>query len=81
MIILHPDHAIQIYAGHKPFSDLTEMQISSRIMRNDLPERPSETSSRGKSEHMPDALWDLLVRCWAQNPNQRPNMQTVAEGL
>ena len=45
------------------------MQI---VMKNDRPPRP---------DGMEDWLWELIVRCWAHDPEKRPNVRQVLNEL
>jgi len=47
------------------------------VARAERPERP-----RSDSEFpINDSIWDLIQRCWAQNPDDRCTMENVYESL
>lgn len=63
------------------------MQIFKNLALGEHPSRPSPSPSPSpshvsslptKSDHIPNALWDLLQHCWARDPSRRPSMKSVA---
>jgi len=46
-------------------------------MDGERPTRPQEAQELG----MTDSMWDMTVRCWHQDPAQRPTMTEVIERL
>ena len=50
---------------------------TSKIMDGKLPPRPREAQGLG----LTDSVWDMMVRCWHQDPAQRPTMTEVVRLL
>ena len=49
----------------------------SKISDGIQPDRPQEAQKLG----LTDSLWEMTVRCWDQDPTQRPNMTEVVKLL
>lgn len=44
--------------------------------------RPTgQEASTSKAQRMPDALWDLVGRCWSDDPGKRPTMTSIVKEL
>jgi len=63
----------KVFTGRHPFGGLTTPVITSRIMDGGRPARPQEARELG----LTDSVWDMTVRCWHQDPVQRPTMTEV----
>ena len=63
----------KVFTGRRPFSELTTPDIASKIMDGSRPARPHEAQDLG----LTDSVWDMVVRCWHQDPAQRPTMTEV----
>ena len=59
-----------------PFSNLTHdaAVLHARITKGQCPLRPD---GQDPKNHIPDELWELMMRCWAVKPDQRPTMEQV----
>lgn len=59
--------------------DKSTFAFTSKVVRGQRPERPTLPiiSVRG----LDDAVWDLLQKCWAENPLERPDMHSIVESL
>ena len=59
-----------------PFSSLTRdaAVIHARISRKQCPPRPA---GQDPKNHVSDGLWELMMRCWAVKPDERPTMGEV----
>lgn len=70
--------ALQLYTGECPFAG-TRMDhaVMMRVLQGERPSRVISVDDSGLS--MSDDLWDLLRRCWSQEPSNRPPMYQVAE--
>ena len=67
----------QIFTGRSPFSKLTAPVITSKILAGKRPARPGKARELG----LTDWVWDITVRCWRQDPAQRPTMREVVRLL
>ena len=63
----------QVFTGRHPFGELTTPVIISKIMDGGRPARPQEAQGLG----LTGSVWDMTVRCWHQDPVQRPTMTEV----
>ena len=59
-----------------PFSHLHRdaAVIHARISKRQFPPRPEGPDRR---KCVSDGLWDLMMRCWATTPHDRPTMEDV----
>jgi len=57
-----------------PFGDLDRGSVYAAVSNNQRPLRPSTPA-------IPDALWDLITRCWRRDPFRRPTSTTVIRAL
>ena len=59
-----------------PFSNLASdiKVLYAKTLKEQCPPRPD--GQDGKS-HIPDDLWELMMRCWVVKPDQRPTMEQV----
>jgi len=51
--------------------------IHVRVVKRQLPPRPSMQNPKGLRNFVSDDLWDLMVRCWSEKPKTRPTMEHV----
>lgn len=67
---------VQMFTCAVPFGSLRDSQITYAVVHQNLrPERPENIPE------LVDSLWELLVKCWAPHPNDRPNMVDVIDSL
>lgn len=59
----------------RPFPGMNDMAIFLQVHQGNRPERPSPAQCH--DEVLLDALWELIQRCWAQDPNARPTIGEV----
>ena len=59
-----------------PFPNLVREAavVHARISKRQCPPRPD---GRDGKDYVSDDLWDLMGRCWAAKPDQRPTMERV----
>jgi len=50
------------------------MAVAGAIMGGERPPRPTHST-------LTDELWELMQRCWAQDPRLRPEMSQVVRDL
>jgi len=64
---------LKVFTGGNPFGELTTPIITSKIIDGGQPARPQEAQELG----LTDFVWEMTVRCWHQDPPQRPTMLEV----
>ena len=62
------------FTGAVPFSDRNSSAVMIAIIRGKRPPRPAHSTLTG-------GLWELMNRCWDQNPHNRPRMLEVLLAL
>ena len=67
----------QAFTGSHPLSEFAAPAINSKISDGKLPTRSQEARELG----LTDSAWDVTVRCWRQDPAQRPTMAKVVRLL
>ncbi|KAG8740000.1 hypothetical protein FRC11_000445 [Ceratobasidium sp. 423] len=81
--------ALELYSDKVPYSQIRMFSTVMReVAKGKIPERPrpganrmSSTTGDGDGIEIPDRLWELLVRCWANDPVNRPTVQEVIQEL
>ncbi|KAL5528090.1 hypothetical protein ACEPAF_7226 [Sanghuangporus sanghuang] len=71
---------LELMTGQAPFSHIRRTpEVLIKMQQGERPRRPEgpEIVERG----LDDKLWDLLTRCWAADPEQRPSIQEVINEL
>ena len=63
----------KVFTGRHPLDETTAAVITSNIVDGDRPARPHEAQEIG----LTDSVWNMAVRCWHQDPVQRPTMTEV----
>jgi len=53
------------------------MAISLKIISGERPARPQEAQELG----LTDSVWDMALRCWRQDPADRPTVTEVVRLL
>ena len=61
------------FTGRAPFSEFATPATILKIIGAERPARPQEARELG----LTDSMWDMTVRCWCQDPAQRPTMTEV----
>lgn len=51
------------------------------VKNGEHPARPIEQAGFSKAQDVPDTLWDLIERCWGNDPGSRPTMEVIVEEL
>ncbi|WVQ63410.1 uncharacterized protein L199_001563 [Kwoniella botswanensis] len=62
----------EVLTGSVPFGYVDNSIVRANIRNGVRPDRPSGVEDR---------LWRLLIKCWAQNPKDRPTFEIVVEEL
>lgn len=69
----------QILTGDKPFASYPrDFEIITAVKRGQRPDRPNHTLIH---RALDDKLWDIIARCWAQDPEDRPTASQVLREL
>ena len=67
----------QVFAGRRSFGEFTTLAIASKIVDGKWLARPREVQGLG----LTDSVWNMTVRCWNQDPAQRPTIREVVRLL
>lgn len=67
----------QLYTLKPPYAGYEERRVALLITTGVRPERPQAPGSA----NIPGHVWNLLVRCWAEDPEERPQIDEVANTL
>ncbi|KAG8721447.1 hypothetical protein FRC09_007871 [Ceratobasidium sp. 395] len=71
---------LEAFTGQVPYPDKSEHRVMILVMIQKVPpERPETHIPPGDKRG--DALWSLLLRCWANEPGERPNASEVAKTI
>jgi len=70
---------IEVFTGFPPFyGEVKRNMLHWKVVEGLRPRRPGPPAdSRGFS----DELWELVNRCWVQDPNKRPSIASVSADL
>jgi len=67
----------QILTGTTPFPNESDEEIVDKVTEGLRPDRPFDSPSQG----LLDELWEQIVVCWNQDPNERPTAPRVLREL
>jgi len=70
----------ELYAHKAPFGEQTHFKAAKYLLEGRRPAKPVSTDGPG-SYDMPDLLWLVVTRCWAQEAVNRPSIQVVVDEL
>ncbi|KAG8734736.1 hypothetical protein FRC12_018407 [Ceratobasidium sp. 428] len=71
---------LETFTGQVPYFGKSEFGVLSAVtIRKEIPPRPQEYIPSDSQQG--DLLWLLLKRCWANNPDDRPDSSEIAETL
>ncbi|KAF9644753.1 kinase-like protein [Thelephora ganbajun] len=65
---------IEVFTGAAPFNDCSPPMAMLEIIRGRRPQRPKHSAVTGR-------LWELIQRCWNQDPKLRPDAAEVLKEL
>jgi serine/threonine protein kinase len=75
---------IEVYTGSMPFPHLRHNVVAALLAQV----RPSRPGADGISHSIGDNLWDIIQKCWVEEPAHRPSagdarqrLETHREGL
>ena len=67
---------VEVFTGEKPFGgSKSDTLVSLWITQGKRPQRPMDDQGVGFS----DGVWDIVQRCWTQNPGERPIIDDVVK--
>ncbi|KAH8824824.1 kinase-like domain-containing protein [Flagelloscypha sp. PMI_526] len=61
---------LEVVTGKPPFSEMDDAPAMLAVIQGKRPPKP-------KSAHMTAELWQVIVRCWAQDPLERPKSNDI----
>ncbi|CAE6502587.1 unnamed protein product, partial [Rhizoctonia solani] len=67
---------LEAFTGTVPYAGVSDVGVMGSLYRNEPPIRP--TQHFPTSNKRANFLWLLLHKCWAANPQDRPDSRTVA---
>ena len=67
----------EVLSGHAPFVPFPHCVVMRKVIEGEHPLRPNGP----EGAYFTDDLWQMLVRCWADQPQSRPCITTVLERL
>lgn len=82
-ISLHNSCSEQCYTGKPPIygkearDRFATMLMLKHIVEGKRPRRPSPPAGRAMSNE----IWDIVQRCWRQQPSERPDMDDIVDEL
>ena len=67
---------LECFTERRPFHHLARdaAVLHARISKRQIPPRPDWQEPR---ERVSDDLWDLMIRCWSKERDNRPTMEQV----
>ncbi|TCD61804.1 hypothetical protein EIP91_007890 [Steccherinum ochraceum] len=68
---------VELWSGQPPFSEFSDFQVVSRVVRGVRPER----SSIVNEALIPSDLWSLITSCWEGEPFKRPSSKDIIPRL
>ncbi|KAF8756462.1 kinase-like protein [Rhizoctonia solani] len=71
---------LQIATGEPPYAGKSDRTVVSNVFRSILPHRPNFDDMISDQAEK-DKLWNLLIRCWEQDPKLRPTAAEVKNAL
>ncbi|KAF8266619.1 hypothetical protein EI94DRAFT_1786854 [Lactarius quietus] len=70
---------VEIFTDNLPFSHIQNDTYVPIVIRDgELPTRPEEDIT---TPGLPDAMWELMNRCWRREPESRPKMPEIREAI
>ena len=64
----------EVLSGHPPFHSLHNLGVMKMIIEGGRPKRPNKA-------WFTDGVWEVLERCWKQEPSERINVKSVLSFL
>lgn len=67
----------EVFSGLVPFYPSRAPRIYQRVLAGERPGRPQGT----QGERFTDDIWEMVTRCWGQEPSSRPGLDYVLRSL
>ena len=67
----------EVFSGRVPLYQYPSFAIPGKVIGGSRPERPQEE----EGVWFTDDVWEVLTRCWAPQPANRPRIKDVLQGL
>ncbi|KAJ7586435.1 kinase-like domain-containing protein [Mycena floridula] len=67
----------EVFTGKRPFCEqvnFSDMAIVLKVMKGEKPTRPA-------SSELNDTVWNCMMDCWKQNPDERPTAEEIVQQL
>jgi len=64
---------LEVLSVQEPFYGQDDRTVLRQLSHGKHPDRPSNMRTGLHSD-----IWDLMLRCWTENPKNRPSMSYVA---
>lgn len=78
MLFKTDDSFPQVFTGFFPFNELRHsFAVVSSVLNGGIPTRPPGAIEFG----LTDTIWRLMEKCWATDPEQRPNLNFVSNAI
>ncbi|KAF7973128.1 hypothetical protein HWV62_16168 [Athelia sp. TMB] len=69
----------EMFSGRIPFVGKREHLLIRAIVNGERPERPLDRLSQTRG--LTDSVWDIIVTCWRQRPEERPTAAQIIQRL
>lgn len=70
---------MQVLSGDKPFKALRhDYNVIAALRKNCRPKRAEVVNL---NDHIPNRVWEIMSKCWDQEPTQRPSAGEVVKDL
>ncbi|KAG8702348.1 hypothetical protein FRC11_011541, partial [Ceratobasidium sp. 423] len=69
----------EIITGSVPWGNMLDVVVVRNLVQNSHPSRPETRMPVG--DMLSDLLWELMIGCWASEPQQRPLAKKVRDEL
>ncbi|CEL53055.1 Serine/threonine-protein kinase dst1 OS=Dictyostelium discoideum GN=dst1 PE=3 SV=1 [Rhizoctonia solani AG-1 IB] len=70
---------LEVITGCPPWGNMRDYRVVTMMILGERPNRPNDHIPSGNE--WADLTWDLLMRCWNQNPTERPTAAEVRDEL
>ena len=67
---------LECITGQAPFSNIKH-DYNVLYAKTTKKQRPLRPDGSEWKNHAPEGLWELMMRCWAVRPEERPTMEHV----
>ncbi|TFK25613.1 kinase-like protein [Coprinopsis marcescibilis] len=68
----------EVLTGKVPFYECSrDAKVSLKVMSGQLPSKPLRDETHPSRVHVLEALWEIMVQCWARDPQDRPDAERL----